>query len=615
MSVLKIKERENNSDTSIALVVDKTRRVFHGQCRHILLIKPPQFPEEQLNVKIAKNKRYYNYPPYGLGLLSHNLKKRGYKVRILDLNNDLLAFIQKEEDEETIFLKINDIWQAQVKKVIAEFRPDLVGFSCMFTMSHEIMIKIADWIKSQHADLPIVAGGVHVTNAPDIVLKEGKSIDFVSLYEGDNSFCDFLDFVNKDAFQDNLTQIGTCIDGQYVFIKERNIPSPEVMNVIPDYQDLNLDRYDSLGEIGTFRYWRPKKSRGGISLSNKGCRGNCSFCSVRNFNGTGVRSRRVESVVDEIEALICKYNINHITWLDDDLFYNPKRTLKLFNEIIKRNLNITWDASNGVIISSAVASPELIHSAAESGCIGMYFGIESGNPGILREIRKPSSVKQCLKLGEMMKKYPQIFTRGFLIIGFPKETYGQMLDTVEVAQTMELDWYTVQMLTPLPSTEIYSEMVEEGLIKEGMLNVNEDGFTMFSIRESERQRMQELKEKTNAKNFNNFLKRNVDIVPTKQELDDVWFLIDYKVNYEKILTEDDPLRLRKMKCFLNDVSCRMSINNPLSTLYLGIVERKLGDLQRAHNAALLSRKYLKGSVYWENRFDMLDLESIYASIL
>jgi hypothetical protein len=148
-----------------------------------------------------------------------------------------------------------------------------------------------------------------------------------------------------------------------------------------------------------------------------------------------------------------------------------------------------------------------------------------------------------------------------------------------------------------------------------MLNVNEDGFTMFSIRESERQRMQELKEKTNAKNFNNFLKRNVDIVPTKQELDDVWFLIDYKVNYEKILTEDDPLRLRKMKCFLNDVSCRMSINNPLSTLYLGIVERKLGDLQRAHNAALLSRKYLKGSVYWENRFDMLDLESIYASIL
>jgi radical SAM superfamily enzyme YgiQ (UPF0313 family) len=482
-------------------------------------------------------------------------------------------------------------------------------------MSHGITLIIANWIKSQQAGLPIIAGGVHVTNAPGIVLREGRSIDFVSLYEGDLSFCDLLDFINSETSQETLTQLGTLVDDQYVFIKERNIPSPEVMNVVPDYLDLNIDRYDSLGEIGTFRYWRPENSRGSISLSNRGCRGHCSFCSVRNFNGAGVRSRSVESVVDEIEVLVCKYNVNHITWLDDDLFYNQKRTLKLFNEIIKRNLNITWDASNGVIISSAVASPELIHSAAESGCIGMYFGIESGNPGILRKIRKPSSVSQCLKLGEMMKKYPQIFTRGFLIIGFPKETYGQMLDTVEVAQTMGLDWYTVQLLTPLPSTEIHLQMVEEGLIKEGMLNVSEDGFTMFSVRESERQRLQELKEKTNAKNFNNFLKRNVDIIPTKQELDDVWFLIDYKVNYEKILKEEEPVRLRKMRCFLNDISGRMSINNPLSTLYLGVVEKKLENLQSARDAALLSRKYLKGSVYWEKRFDMLGLEPTYESIL
>ena len=615
MSVLKTKELENNFDTSRSLVVDRIRRLFHGQCRRILLINPPQFPEEQLNIRIAKNKRYYNYPPYGLGLLSHNLKKRGYNVHILDLNYELLAFIHKEEDEETILSNINDIWQTQVSKIIADFQPDLVGFSCMFTMSHEITIKIADWIKSQHADLPIVAGGVHVTNAPDIVLKEGKSIDFVSLYEGDNSFCDFLDFINSDTVHDELTQLGTLIDDRYVFIKERNIPNPEVMNVVPDYLDLDIGRYDSLGEIGTFRYWRPENSRGSISLSNKGCRGHCSFCSVRNFNGAGVRSRSVWSIVDEIEILVCKYNVNHITWLDDDLFYNPKRTIKLFEEITKRNLNITWDASNGVIISSAVASPELIHGAAESGCIGMYFGIESGNPGILREIRKPSSVKQCLKLGEIMKKYPQIFTRGFLIIGFPNETYGQMLDTVEVAQAMGLDWYTVQLLTPLPSTEIYSQMVEEGLIKDGTLNVCEDGFTMFSVRESERQRLQELKEKTNTRNFNNYLKRNVNIIPTKQELDDVWFLIDYKVNYEKILTEEEPVRLSKMRCFLNDISGRMSINNPLSTLYLGVVEKKLGNLQGAQDAALLSKKYLKGSVYWENRFDMLDLEPTYESLL
>ena len=77
--------------------------------------------------------------------------------------------------------------------------------------------------------------------------------------------------------------------------------------------------------------------------------------------------------------------------------------------------------SNGIIASAAVVHPELVAASAESGCIGMYFGIESGNDKILKAIYKPSSVKQYLKLGDLMKKYPRIFTRGFLIIGFPHE--------------------------------------------------------------------------------------------------------------------------------------------------------------------------------------------------
>jgi Fe-S oxidoreductase len=250
----------------------------------------------------------------------------------------------------------------------------------------------------------------------------------------------------------------------------------------------------------------------------------------------------------------------------------------------------------------------LVEKAAESGCIGMYFGIESGNKDILKRIHKPSGVKHYMKLGGLMEQYPNIFTRGFLIIGFPNETYGQMLDTVKVSQAMKLDWCTVQLLTPLPNTEIYNEMVDEGLIEHGTLNLSSDGYTMFSVRESERQRLQELKEQTNSKNFNNFLEKNIDIVPTKQELDDLWFLIDYKVNYEKIFDEDNDLRLQKMKCFLTDISERMSIDNPLSLLFLGIVEEKLGNVKNSKINYSKAKKSLYKSKYWINRFNMLELE-------
>ena len=46
-----------------------------------------------------------------------------------------------------------------------------------------------------------------------------------------------------------------------------------------------------------------------------------------------------------------------------------------------------------------------------------------------------------------------------------------MLDTIKLGQEMGMDWYGIQKLTPLPSTEIYSQMVDEGLIEENSLNL------------------------------------------------------------------------------------------------------------------------------------------------
>ena len=609
MPALKRQEPQNSSYALRALIVNKIRHVFNGQYRRILLIQPPQFPEELLNVRIAKNKRYYNYPPYGLGLLCTNLKKRGYKVRILDLNFELLSFIHKEKDETSILSNITNIWQKKVKRIVDDFQPDMVGISCMFTMSHEITIKITDLIKSYCSNLPIVAGGVHVTNAPDIVLKEGKSIDFVSLYEGDNSFCDFLDFVNDKDSSESLTQIGTLIDGQYRDVKERHIPSPNTMNVVPDYLDLAIGENILLGEIGNFRYWLPENSRVSSVLTNRGCRGRCSFCSVRNFNGAGVRSRSVESVVDEIEKLKSKYNINHITWLDDDLFYNTKRTVQLFNEIDKRRLNITWDAMNGIIASAVAIHPETIHSAAESGCIAVNYGVESGSPEVLRKVHKPSSIKHCLMVGELMEEYPQIYTRTFLIIGFPNETFRQILSTVDLAQAMRADWNGVQKLTPLPSTEIVEQMVDEQLIDDE--NLGKSGYSGFLIREAENQRLREANEKKNARGFTDFFANNLDLVPTNEELNDVWFLVDYKVNYEKIIEEENLHKLKKMQYFLRDVSGRMTIDNPLSMLFLGIVEYKLGNLDKCQKYLSVSRDLLWQSEYWQIRFDVLNINRLY----
>ena len=209
-----------------------------------------------------------------------------------------------------------------------------------------------------------------------------------------------------------------------------------------------------------------------------------------------------------------------------------------------------------------------------------------------------------------MDKYPNIFTRGFLMMGFPNETLGQIYDTIKLSREMNLDWYTIQLLTPLPSTAIYNEMVDAGIIEDGSLNVDGEGFTMFSVRESERQRRKEIQQKTNAKEFHNVFKDNLDKVPTKPELTELWLLVDYLINYERILETNDKVKLNKLQRFLTDVSDRMTIGNPISNLFLGIVETKLDSPMEGHRRKLLAKEYTNESKYWQTRFDSLSLTEL-----
>jgi radical SAM superfamily enzyme YgiQ (UPF0313 family) len=589
-------------------IAKELKERFPAEIKKILLIQPVQLTEDGIDINIARNRRYYMYPPYSLGVLNTNLKKRGYEVSILDLNYDVFNTFFENSDKSYTNEEITTLWKKFFKEKLKNFKPDMIGLSCTFTMGHDLLVRTAAYSRKLYPEIPIIAGGVHVTNAPDIVLKEGPAIDFVSLYEGDKTFCDVVDFINGNIEAEALSQIGTRVEEKYIKINARTVPEPNALDIIPDYDDLNIGNYSNLGEIGTFRFWRDDDAIGSSVLSNRGCRARCTFCSVANFNGPGVRGRSVESVVDEIQHLKETYGVNHITWLDDDLFYNPKRTVELFREIANRNLNITWDASNGIIGSAAVTHKDLVEAAAESGCLGMYFGIESGNDEILRKVKKPSGVRHFSKLGKLMDQYPKIFTRGFLMMGFPKETLGQIYDTVKLAHKMNLDWYTVQLLTPLPSTAIYNEMVEEGMIEDGSLNTEGEGFTMFSVRESERQRRKEKKQKFTAKEFYNMFERELDRVPSKPELSELWFLVDYEINYRRIFDINDETKLEKIKNFLVDISDRMTFGNPLSNLFVGIIEEKLGNTEEANDRKTAASKFVQESDYWKKRFDVLGLE-------
>ena len=131
-------------------------------------------------------------------------------------------------------------------------------------MNHENTIQIAKEIKKLKYN--VLAGGVRVSNATEFVLKDGKDcIDFALTYEAENSLLDFLNFLNNEKSE--IYQIASLIEGKFCEIKNKNLPEGENINVIPDYGDIDISKLTDLGEIGTFRYWRPKNSKGTAVLA------------------------------------------------------------------------------------------------------------------------------------------------------------------------------------------------------------------------------------------------------------------------------------------------------------------------------------------------------------
>jgi radical SAM superfamily enzyme YgiQ (UPF0313 family) len=581
-------------------IYDRLIRLLPNGCKRVLLVTPPESPEKDFNRDLVLSRRYPCFPPYGPGILARNLEHRGYQGALLDLNFHVLK--QGHESQTGFHFQV---WKDKLVEKIEEFQPDLVGISVMFTISRPSVADVCMFLKARYPAIPIIAGGVCVSNDVEFLLRAVPQIDIGSFYEADRSLPDLLDVINGTKPASEIRQAAILRGQDFISTRERATPTDKEMDVQPEYYDLPIGDYARYGSMGAFNFMRGERKATTV-ISNRGCRARCSFCAVRNFNDLSVRGREVSSVVDEIEHLNVSHGISHFMWLDDDLLYNSKRAINLFNEITRRNLKITWDASNGLI--AAAITPEIMHAASESGCIGFNLGLESGNDQILKSIHKPGTTKSYRRARQVLDRYPHIFIKGFMIIGFPNETVAQIRDTVNLACELQFGWYPLQLLTTLPGTEITLSMIEQGLIQPPT-DASFKGLAAGSkSKGGGALRQRERAEKFETLEFVDLLRTlPPQHVPTTAELDDLWFVADYRMNYEKILAIDEPAKLRNIQAMLQQVTDEYTVENAMGNLFLAVIASKLHDIAESQRRLAFADRYQRDSAYWTKRFTVLGM--------
>jgi radical SAM superfamily enzyme YgiQ (UPF0313 family) len=571
-----------------------------GPIRRVLLVAPTDVDVSLFSFETCRRGRYPNYTPYGLIVLATGLRKLGVEVRLANLNLAMLRAAQQAADAESF--DFDGAWQAALDAEIDAGPYDLIGVSCMFTQTHVALRQVCDRLRERCPGTAIAIGGVHVTNAiasattRERFLAELAAANLFFSYEADVAFPGFVEVVNGARPLTDLRQVLIRHDNGDLVFPERVPPQPTDMVEVPAHDLSPPDELSRWGKVGSYSFLKPKDAVFSTVLSNRGCRAQCTFCSVRNFNGVGVRRRPVSSVVDELESLRDRYGVSHIMWLDDDFLYDRRQAIELFGEMVRRNIGLTWDCTNGVLAASC--TDDVIAAAVESGCIGLNIGMESGNPEILRQIKKPASVDTLLRAAEVLRRYPTIFTRVFLIIGFPHETFRQMLDTYEVSSEMGLDWHQIQVLQPLPNTPIFDQMVEEGLIDlEDFRNVRYSSGTYGRGA----QLIQKGRDMQDRDFKHVFDVEAPDAEVPKELFEHAWAFMNFHLNYFKIVDESRPEKLAQFRSYLEHIVTVIAPNDALAHYFLGQLQRRtLGKVAPGVTSAL--KQLMDESPFWEQRF-------------
>ena len=162
-------------------------------------------------------------------------------------------------------------------------------------------------------------------------------------------------------------------------------------------------------------------------------------------------------VVQEIESTPAK----DFFFVDDNIAVNIDYCRELFGALSGRGAH--WASQ---ISTTVINHPELIDLAAKSGCYSLFVGLESLNVDSLKTINKGfNKIEQYEELIARMRKVGIIPFLSF-IFGFDEDTPEQFRYILEFLKKNKVGSATFLILTPLPGTELYDEMKNDGRIED-----------------------------------------------------------------------------------------------------------------------------------------------------
>ncbi len=360
-------------------------------------------------------------PFEGLTYIATLIKKIGYRIKVIDCR-------LKDNAEQLVLDGVRGV--------------DIIGIAT-YCDSFVFLRKITQLIKRQYPQKLIFLGGPLVTSLPEIILKNTFA-DCAILGEGELTLIELLStYSAQNGFNFNgIKGIAYKRNGNV----DINAPRPQIKNLdsLPFLDYTIWPNYENIVRNGQI-----------LISSTRGCPQECSFCFK---TIPQLRLKSLEHFEEEVSYLKKTTKFDY-TWLND-LTFNviEERAIKICRILKKYNVRYHCFARVQKV------SEELAVALKETGCIGIWFGIESYDQNVL-DLNSKNILINDINLGVQRAIDAGLSVRGLFIVGFYGETEESLKKTVDFIRRGRF-LPLVKYLVPFPGTSLYKYAVDSGRIKD-----------------------------------------------------------------------------------------------------------------------------------------------------
>jgi radical SAM superfamily enzyme YgiQ (UPF0313 family) len=393
---------------------------------------------------VSTNRERQPYPvvPNGLACVASALDAAGHDVRFVDL-----CFAR------------DPIRRA--REAAVSFRPDIVGVSVRNIDNSDAIAlqhytpearQVLHSLRVAAPQARIVAGGAAFGVAPEALFRD-LAVDYAVAGDGERASVALIDALSSGKAVEGIPGVVREQNGRVVFTPPGenadldSLPPPSL------HRWIDLARYQRHGAT--------------IPIQTKrGCVYKCIYCTYRNVEGWGYRTRDPELVTDEIEELKSKAGIHHFDFVDSTFNSPPGHALQVCEAITRRQLRVQLDTTN---FTPAAASAELLRAMKVAGFRSLGITAESASDPVLEKLEKGFNAAKVREVAERVESHG-IKTLWIFLVGGPGETRHTLEETLHFARWRLIRGDAVYLTVGLriyPGTTLHRIAIAEGTVPAG----------------------------------------------------------------------------------------------------------------------------------------------------